>query len=284
MPSYTEKLEAASNVVKSVLRGAPRLAVILGSGLGGFADTIEERVFLPYSKIPYFPTPSVEGHAGRLVFGRVYSYPICVMQGRIHYYEGYSPADVVFPLRVLGMSEIEALVITNAAGAVNPTLQPGDLMMISDHLNLTGMNPLIGPNVEKLGTRFPDMSEAYSRELRDEARKAARRLRIPLKEGVYAGLSGPSYETPAEIRMLRILGAEAVGMSTVSEVIAANHMGIKVLGISCITNLASGVTKGRLSHQEVKETGARVTVPLSALLRELVGPIHQAMGGLPELP
>ncbi|MNZ94870.1 Purine nucleoside phosphorylase 1 [compost metagenome] len=237
---------------------SPKVGLILGSGLGVLADHIEEAIQIDYKDIPHFPTSTVEGHAGELLIGTVQGTPVVLMKGRFHMYEGYDPELTAFPVRVMKELGVGTLLVTNAAGGVNTSYQPGDLMLISDHINLTGKNPLIGHNDSELGPRFPDMSQAYSRRIRDLAKQVADKNGISLQEGVYAGLLGPSYETPAEIRMLRTLGADAVGMSTVSEVIVARHAGIEVLGISCISNMASGILDQPLSHVEVIETTDRV--------------------------
>lgn len=248
----------------------PRVALVLGSGLGGFAEQVTGRVEIPYEQIPHWPRSTAIGHAGKLVIGKVESVPTAVMAGRVHYYEGYGMKEITFPIRVLGSLGVRALVVTNAAGGIHPNLRQGGLVLISDHLNLQGSNPLIGPNDERLGPRFPDMTEAYDRRFRELARAAAQELKLELQEGVYAALAGPSYETPAEIRYLRTIGADMVGMSTVPEVIAANHMGMRVLGISCVTNLAAGLSGQKLSHEEVMETGERVKGTLMALLRAVI--------------
>jgi len=240
-----------------------KIGVILGSGLGSFADTLENRVEKPYSDIPGWPVSTAMGHAGKLVTGQLDGIDVIVAAGRAHLYEGYTAQQVAYPIRELAWRGVTSLVITNAAGGVNLSYQPGDLVLISDHINLMGVNPLSGPE-------FTDMSEAYSSAYRAIAREAAARLGMTLKEGVYAGLPGPSYETPAEIRYLRTIGADLVGMSTVPEVIAANHLGIKVLGISCVTNMAAGILPGKLSHSEVMETGERVKDKLAALLRVVI--------------
>ena len=232
----------------------PAVAVILGSGLGGFADTLTDRVVIPYAELPHFPRSSVPGHAGRLVLGRLNGQRVMAMQGRVHFYEGYAPWQVAFPARVLCSFKPRVLVVTNAAGGINLDFKVGDLMAISDHLNLSGWNPLVGPNDEQLGPRFPDMSHAYEPLLLALLQSCAKHEGIPLRHGVYAQLSGPSYETPAEIRMLRTVGADAVGMSTVPEVIVASHMGVPVAGVSCITNLAAGIGSHPLSHEEVSQT------------------------------
>ena len=244
----------------------PLLGVILGSGLGEFADSLERKTLIPYAELPHFPQSSVQGHAGRLVLGYRGAVPIVAMQGRVHFYEGYSAAQVGFPARVLCRLGIRALTVTNAAGGINVGFGVGDLMAITDHLNLAGYHPLIGHNDNTLGPRFPDMSHAYDPGLLEVLRAAAKHERVTLREGVYASLSGPSYETPAEIRMLRTLGADAVGMSTVPEVIVAAHMGVKVAGISCITNMAAGIGNEKLSHAEVSETANRVKGVFATLL------------------
>jgi len=245
----------------------PRVAVILGSGLGEFAETLAQRQVVPFSAVPHFPLSSVAGHSGNIVLGKVGSKSILCLQGRVHYYEGHDMKAVTFPIRVLGRLGIQRLVITNAAGAITPRLRPGDLMLIRDHISLFCPNPLVGPNETSLGPRFPDMSAAYSERLRAVARRSARSLKLPLKAGVYAMVTGPSYESPAEIALLKRLGADIVGMSTVPEVIAARHMGMECLGISSITNLAAGLSKRPLSHDEVLEAGERVKARLMALIR-----------------
>jgi purine-nucleoside phosphorylase len=249
-----------------------RVGVVLGSGLGNVADTVLEKGgrAVEYGSIPHFPTSSVEGHKGRLVRGNVGGVDVLLMQGRVHRYEGYSAQDVAFPIRVLHALGVEKLVVTNAAGGIGDGMKPGDLMIIDDHLNLTGDNALVGPNDSRFGPRFPDMSDAYAKRLRGIALELAQKRGVEMKHGVYAGLLGPSYETPAEIRMLRLLGASAVGMSTVHETIAANHLGLEVLGISCITNLAAGISAHKLSHDEVKATATRVEAAFSGLVLDLV--------------
>lgn len=251
-------------------KAAPRVGIILGSGLGSFADDFQDRVVIPYSEIPNFPSSSVPGHAGRLVLGTLGGEPVVAMQGRVHYYEGYEPWQVAFPARVLCLLGIKTLVVTNAAGTVNMSFRPGNLMAISDHLNLAGWNALRGHNDDRLGPRFPDMSTAYHPALLELLASIAKRQGVDLKRGVYAILSGPSYETPAEIRALRTLGADAVGMSTVPEVVAASHMGVKVAGISCITNLAAGIGDKPLSHEEVAETANQVREVFARLLAEFL--------------
>jgi len=249
------------------------VGVVLGSGLGRVADLVMEgegAIAIEYGAIPHFPTSSVEGHKGRLVYGRVEGQAVVLMQGRVHRYEGYPPAHVAFPARVMMALGVKQLVLTNAAGGIADGMVPGDLMLITDHLNLTGDNPLIGKNDDRLGPRFPDMSHTYTPALRKLAKTLAAKQGLALREGVYAGLNGPTYETPAEIRMLRTLGADAVGMSTVYEAIAAAHGGISVLGISCITNLAAGMSDEKLSHDDVKETAGRVEQSFSELVLALL--------------
>ena len=248
----------------------PLLGLILGSGLGPYADTFERRTVLPFSELPNFPRSTVLGHSGNLVLGEAEGVRAAALQGRVHFYEGYSMASVVYPLRVLGALGIRQLIVTNAAGGINVGFRPGDLMLITDHINLMGANPLIGANIDEVGVRFPDMSEAYSGELRDVALRIGEERGISLRQGVYVGLAGPSYETPAEIRMLRMLGGDAVGMSTVPEVIAANHMQIQVLGLSCITNMAAGILPQKLTHEEVMITTGQVKERFTSLLRGIV--------------
>jgi purine-nucleoside phosphorylase len=248
----------------------PVVGVILGSGLGDFAASVEDRLEIPYAQIPGFPASAVVGHAGTLVAGSLAGVPIVVLSGRIHYYEGHPMQTVVTPARVLGLLGCRDVVVTNAAGGIDTSYRPGDLMLIADHINLFGTNPLVGPNDETFGARFPDMSDAYRADLRRLAKAVAKRVKVPLREGVYVGVTGPSYETPAEIRAFRNLGANAVGMSTVPEVIALAHMGVGVVGVSCITNMAAGVLKQPLRHDEVLETTRRVKDRFVRLLTALV--------------
>jgi len=249
----------------------PHAGVILGSGLGNVVDAIDVETSIPYGDIPGARASTVMGHSGRMIFGRAGKLPVVVMQGRVHFYEGYEMEEVMFLSRVIGRLGIKTLVVTNAAGGVNTSYVAGDLMLIADHINLMGANPLRGPNVDELGVRFPDMTEAYSESLRATAKEVAKEIGLALKEGVYLALSGPTYETPAEIRAFRTLGADAVGMSTVPEVIAMSHMGIPVLGISCITNMAAGILKQKLTHQEVMDTTARVQSQFTALVLGILG-------------
>ncbi|HEX7153440.1 MAG TPA: purine-nucleoside phosphorylase [Thermoanaerobaculia bacterium] len=252
--------------VRSKSKIQPETGVILGSGLGNVVDAIDVEASIPYSEIPGARASTVVGHQGRMLLGRAEGRPVVVMQGRVHFYEGYEMDEVMFLARLIGRLGIRNLIVTNAAGGVTTSFAPGDLMLISDHINFMGVNPLRGPNVEELGVRFPDMSEAYPEHLRVIAREVASRLGIKVQEGVYLALSGPTYETPAEIRAFRVLGADAVGMSTVPEVIAMSHMQIPVLGISCITNMAAGILKQKLSHQEVIDTTTRVQKEFTSLV------------------
>lgn len=272
-PERTQSLviEHAVAAIREAVPGAqPRLGIVLGSGLGGLVDGIEVAGTVDYSDIPGFRTSTVEGHAGRMVIGTLEGTPIVAMQGRVHLYEGYPASEVVFPIRVMVRLGAERLIVTNAAGGVNPDFDEKEIMLISDHLNLTGTNPLHGPNDLALGPRFPDMTDPYDGELRRIAREVADEIGFSLREGVYAGLLGPSYETPAEVRMLGRLGADAVGMSTVLEVIAARHMGAQVLGLSCISNKGAGLAAGPLSHEEVKAAGAAVQADFIRLVSAIV--------------
>ncbi|MCM3707753.1 MULTISPECIES: purine-nucleoside phosphorylase [Cytobacillus] len=264
------KIQNAAEFLKSKYTGQAKIGLILGSGLGVLADEIEEPVKIPYNEIPDFPISTVEGHAGQLVFGRLNGIEVVAMQGRFHYYEGYSFDKVTFPVRVMHEMGVEKLIVTNAAGGVNESYSPGDLMLISDHINNMGSNPLIGPNDSRMGPRFPDMSEAYSKEMRKLAREIANRLNLKIQEGVYVGNTGPTYETPAEVRMLRIMGGDAVGMSTVPEVIVAQHSGMKVLGISCISNMAAGILDQPLNHEEVIETTEKVKADFLLYVKAIV--------------
>lgn len=255
---HNAKLAEARSYLIERVPSLPELGIILGSGLGAFADLVEDKVTISYKDIPHFPISTVEGHAGQLVFGKVEGRTLVVMQGRFHYYEGYTMQEVTFPIRVMQVLGVKGLVVTNAAGGINPEFRPGDLILIKDHLNLMGENPLRGSNLSKLGPRFPDLSEGYNLEWRQKALTIMPDYEIRPQEGVYAAMSGPSYETPAEIRYSRSIGADMVGMSTVPEVIVANHGGMKVLGISCVTNMAAGILPQKLSHAEVMETAERV--------------------------
>lgn len=248
----------------------PRIALVLGTGLGNLAAATRPSVTIPYTAIPGWPRVTTEGHAGELILGKLGGCELVVLAGRVHLYEGYSPAEVVFGVRVLGRLGVRTIILTNAAGAINPALEPDRLALITDHINLQGSNPLTGPNDETLGPRFPDMTEAYSQRCRRLAMETAQELGVPLGEGVYAAVVGPNYETPAEIRYLKAIGADMVGMSTVPEVIAARHMGLEVLAISSVTNLAAGISHQHPSHREVMETGKRGQRTLAKLLRALL--------------
>ncbi|HEX8775992.1 MAG TPA: purine-nucleoside phosphorylase [Pyrinomonadaceae bacterium] len=266
-----ERAEHAARTIRSRWSGEDvRVGLVLGSGLGAFADDLEDAVPFPYEEIPGFARSTVEGHAGRLMLGVVGGVPVAAMQGRFHYYEGYALEEVVFPIRVLGLLGIKSLVLTNAAGGINVAFDQGSLMIISDHLNLMGVNPLRGRNDDRFGPRFPDMSEVYARDYQEIAAEEGRAMNIELRRGIYGALSGPSYETPAEIRMLRTLGADAVGMSTVPEAIIARQMNIKILGLSCITNMAAGVFDQPINHQEVVETGNLIRETFKELLRRVI--------------
>ena len=265
-----ERAEHAARFIRSRAEEDVRVALVLGSGLGAFADQIEGARPTPYDEIPGFARPTVEGHAGRLVVGRVGGATVAAMQGRFHFYEGYTLEEVTFPVRVLGLLGAHSLVLTNAAGGLNNSYEQGSLVLISDHLNLMGTNPLLGRNDERFGPRFPDMTEVYDREYQEAAIAEAREMGLELRRGIYAALTGPSYETPAEIRMLRLLGADAVGMSTVPEAIVARQMGLRVLGLSCITNMAAGVLDKPINHEEVIETGERVRETFAELLRRVI--------------
>lgn len=272
--SLYERAEHAARIVRSRTKLEPRIAIVLGSGLGGFADDFEEPVGVPYEEIPGFVRSTAQGHAGRLVIGKVDEVPVVAMQGRVHYYEGYSLEEVTFPIRTFKLLGVKTLILTNASGGINVELSQGALMVISDHLNLMGDNPLRGPNDERFGPRFPDMSAVYAPELQQMVIEEARTIGVEVRRGIYGALSGPSYETPSEIHLLRSLGADAVGMSTVPEAIVARHMGLDVLGISCITNMAAGISDAPINHEEVMATGDRVRDVFALLLQRVVGRVH----------
>jgi purine-nucleoside phosphorylase len=265
-----DKANAAADFVLARTALRPEVGIVLGSGLGAFAAQLEAPVAIPFAEIPYFPPSTVPGHSGRFVTGTIAGVPVAVMQGRVHAYEGYSSDEVTLPIRVLGRMGVRSLVLTNAAGGINPAFRQGQLVLIADHINFSGRNPVAGRNDERLGPRFFDMSEAYSARLRRLAHEAAHAMDFRLDEGVYVSVLGPSFETPAEIRAFRAMGADLVGMSTVQETIAARQMGIEVLGISCVTNMAAGIQPEPLSHEEVIETGRRVEGQLAGLLTRLV--------------
>ena len=266
---YTLAETAAQSILERTLL-RPRIGLVLGSGLGAFADSVTDPARIPFSEIAAFPRSTAIGHAGELVIGKSGSVPVAVMQGRVHLYEGYSALEVAFPMRVFGRMGIRSVVLTNAAGGINLNYQQGALVVIRDHINLQGANPLVGANDDRFGVRFPDMTHAYAKDYRAIAGEEAAKLGMTLHEGVYAALLGPSYETPAEINYLRIIGADLVGMSTAFEVIAARHMGIKVLAISCVTNMAAGILDQPLSHEEVMQTAERVRSSFEALLRAVL--------------
>ena len=269
-----ERAEHATRVIRARISVEPHIALVLGSGLGSFADDFEEAVGIPYEEIPGFVRSTAQGHAGRLVIGKIDSVPVLAMQGRVHYYEGYSLEEVTFPIRTFGLLGVKTVVLTNAAGGINVQLTQGALMVISDHLNLMGVNPLRGANDERLGPRFPDMSAVYSPELQEIVVDEARAIGVEVRRGIYGALSGPSYETPSEIHLLRNLGADAVGMSTVPEAIVARHMGLEVLGISCITNMAAGISDEPINHEEVMATGDRLRETFAELLRRVISAIN----------
>lgn len=274
--SLYDKASEAAQFIASHTSLRPTIAAVLGSGLGGFAAQIENATTLPYSEIPHFSQSTAPGHTGRIVIGTAGNTPVALMQGRVHSYEGYTPEQVTFPIRVLGRLGVRSLILTNAAGGIRTTFREGQFVLISDHINLTGQNPAIGPNDERFGMRFFDMGDAYSRRLRLLAHTAAESEGFPLEEGVYLSVPGPSYETPAEIRAFRTLGADLVGMSTVLETIAARHMGVEVLGISCVTNMAAGIKEQPLTEEEVFETGKRVEQEFARLLARIITTIADA--------
>jgi purine-nucleoside phosphorylase len=264
------RAEAAAKFILAKTKLRPRIGVVLGSGLGAFANEIAGAARIDYKNIPHFPRSTAIGHAGRMVIGKVADVPVAIMQGRVHFYEGYSPREVIFPIRVMARMGIRAVLLTNAAGGINTNFRQGCLVVLRDHINLQGTNPLIGPNDEHFGVRFPDMTQVYWKPYQAAALQDGKRLGIEIAEGVYAALTGPSYETPAEIRYLRAIGADLVGMSTVPEVIAAAHLGIRVLGISCVTNMAAGILDQPITTEEVMETGERVKADFVALLRAVI--------------
>jgi len=271
--TYYDRVQEAAEAIRSKVRQVPPIAVVLGSGLGDFAATLADPVSMPYGELPNWPAARVAGHEGRLVVGTVQRRTVAALAGRSHVYEGHDLRSVTFAVRVLGCLGVKTLILTNAAGGINPAFAQGTLMVIDDHINLTGLNPLVGPNEDRFGPRFPDMTQVYASRLRAVADQAGATLKMQLQHGVYAALTGPSYETPAEIRYLRAIGADAVGMSTVPEAIAARHMGLEVLGISCITNMAAGILPGPLAHEDVLETTRRVGGRFVALLEGIIGRI-----------
>jgi purine-nucleoside phosphorylase len=265
-----QKLTETVKYIRSMVPNKPRVGVTLGSGLGAFVNEVEIEHTLPYKDIPHFMPTTVEGHQGNLLFGKVGSQSVVILQGRNHYYEGHSMDTVVFPTRTLALLGIETLVLTNSAGGFGDSMQAGDFMIIEDHINLMGINPLMGPNIKELGPRFPDMTEAYDRALIEKMESIFQKQKSRYHKGIYCGVSGPTYETPAEVRYLKLIGGKAVGMSTVPEVIAANHLGLRVAALSCITNLASGISRQKLSHQEVTDTARQVEQQFTGFLKEFV--------------
>jgi purine-nucleoside phosphorylase len=265
-----QKLQQTLQFLKNKKQTKPKIGIVLGSGLGAFADSLDIELSIPYKDIPNFIAPTIEGHSGNLIFAKAHGKEIVALQGRNHFYEGHSMQDVVFPTRTLALLGIEILILTNSAGGLADGMQSGDFMIIEDHINMIGTNPLIGPNIKEFGPRFPDMTEAYDKKLVNLLEEVMRKNKIRHHKGVYAGLTGPTYETPAEVRFIKSIGAHAVGMSTVSECIAANHMGVRVAAISCISNMAAGIAKHKLSHAEVTETAKRVEKDFSLALNEFI--------------
>ncbi|HLE12090.1 MAG: purine-nucleoside phosphorylase [Bdellovibrionales bacterium RIFOXYD12_FULL_39_22] len=274
-----QQIKKAATHIQALHKTRPQVGIVLGSGLGAFVDIVENPTIIPYSEIPFFRDTTVEGHEGRLIIGRIGNVEIAILQGRFHAYEGAPMEEVVFPVRVLAMLGIEVLVLTNAAGGINTKFVSGDLVIIEDHINMMAKNPLVGTNISELGPRFPDMTHAYDLDLLQTLQTVAKNKKIGIKKGVYAGVLGPTYETPAEIRMLRILGADMVGMSTVPESIAANHLGLRVAGISCITNMAAGIENVKLKHEDVKAQALKVMDLFKDLLEGFIGEIGNKGNG-----
>ncbi len=265
-----QKLQETVSYIRTKTAAKPRIGIILGSGLGAFVRDVQVETTLSFNEIPHFLPPTVEGHSGNLIFGKVGSNDVAILQGRNHYYEGHSMDMVVFPTRTLALMGIEILILTNSAGGFGDTMQPGDFMILEDHINLMGINPLMGPNIKELGPRFPDMTEAYDKAMIQTMEDVLKTQNTRYHKGVYCGVSGPTYETPAEVRYLKMIGGKAVGMSTVPEAIAANHLGLRVGAVSCITNLASGISQKKLSHQEVTDTAKRVEEKFTTFLKEFI--------------
>jgi len=274
MQIVLEKLTETVSFIRGKTTIKPKVGIILGSGLGAFVDEVQVESKLPFRDIPHFNPPTVEGHQGNLLFGKVGQQPVAILQGRNHYYEGHSMETVVFPTRTLALLGIEILVLTNSAGGFGDTMQAGDFMIIEDHVNLVGANPLMGPNIKELGPRFPDMTEAYDRKLIVQMETVLQKQQTRYHKGVYCGVSGPTYETPAEVRYLKMIGGKAVGMSTVPEAIAANHLGLRVAALSCITNLAAGISRQKLSHGEVTDTAKKVEQKFSLFLKDFISNIE----------
>lgn len=267
------KLQEAVSYIREQTQIKPRIGIVLGSGLGAFVNELTDPVVIPFRDIPNFFAPTVEGHSGNLIFGKVGNHDVVVLQGRIHYYEGHSMETVVFPTRTLAMLGCEILILTNSAGGFGDTMQAGDFMIIEDHINLMGTNPLMGPNIKELGPRFPDLTEAYDRQLIAQMEQVFQDQGVRYHKGIYCGVSGPTYETPAEVRYLKMIGGKAVGMSTVPEAIAANHLGLRVAALSCITNLAAGLSRQKLSHEEVTDTAKQVETKFIQFLRSFISTI-----------
>lgn len=272
-----EKVQQAADFLREKTLLRPRIGLVLGSGLGAFAERLQDPVVIPYKDIPHFPVSTAIGHAGQMVIGHCGKTPVAVMQGRVHFYEGYSLQQVVFPTRVLGVFGLSSIIYTNAAGGIKKSFKTQGMMLMRDHINMMGANPLTGSNDDRLGLRFPDMTEAYSKRLRALTKREAKKLRMRLFEGVYVALQGPSYETPAEIRAVAKLGADAVGMSTVPEVIAAGHMGLEVLGISVVTNMAAGISQQKINHEEVLEAGRKVEKQFTRLMEKIIPAIDKVL-------
>ncbi len=269
------KIMEASQYILSKVSKKPQIGIVLGSGLGIYIDQIENKLVIPYQDIPHFKRTSVEGHSGALIIGEVKGVTVAALQGRLHAYEGYAMEEIVLPVRTLAAVGIDYLFLTNASGGINNDFHPGDLVAISDHINLSGRNPLVGPNIAELGPRFPDMGNAYDADLRNILQQVSKANKVNLKDGVYCSVLGPTYETPAEIRMLRTIGADMVGMSTVHEVIAANHLGLKVAGVACITNYAAGIKKEKLDHADVKIVAEKAMIGFATVLTETISELHK---------
>lgn len=268
-----EKLQETVSFIRSKTAAKPKIGIVLGSGLGAFVKEVTVETTIPFRDIPHFIPPTVDGHQGNLLFGKVSGHEIAILQGRVHYYEGHSMESVVFPARTMALMGCEILILTNSAGGFGDTMQAGDFMIIEDHINLMGINPLMGPNIKELGPRFPDMTEAYDRKLIEKMEQVFQKQSVRYHKGVYCGVSGPTYETPAEVRYLKMIGGKAVGMSTVPEAIAANHLGLRVAALSCITNLAAGLSRQKLSHTEVTETARQVEQKFTAFLKDFIAAI-----------
>lgn len=271
-----QKIKESTQYIASKIQKRPKIGMVLGSGLGIYIDHIQNKTIIPYSEIPHFKKTSVEGHSGALILGEVKGVTVAALQGRFHPYEGHAMEEIVHPVRVLAALGVEFLFLSNASGGINSDFHPGDLVTISDHINLSGRNPLVGPNIAELGPRFPDMGNAYDKELRELIHSVANENGVKMKSGVYCSVLGPTYETPAEIRMLRIIGADLVGMSTVPEVIAANHLGLKVAGVACVTNYAAGIKEEKLSHADVKNVAEKAMVGFATILTETIGELSKS--------